>query len=83
MSSSDLTIKFANKKARMHFVDWLNGQGVDCCYQVWMDAREYEGREQSPPDPDCVGNITVLRFKTDDHKNPSVIETTLGRMDTR
>lgn len=81
MSSSDLTIKFANPKARKHFVDWLNGQGIDCCYEPWMDAREDEGREQSHPD--CVGNITVLDFKTDNHKNPSVIETTLGRLDSQ
>jgi hypothetical protein len=81
MSDSDLTIEFANKKARKHFVDWLGGSGEQG-YWIWMDAREYEGREQSPPDPDCVGDITALRFKANNHKNPSVVETTLGRMDT-
>jgi hypothetical protein len=75
---SDLTIKFANDDARQHFVHWLDGQGIDCCYQIWMDAREYEGRHDNKPG--CTGPITVLKFIRD-KKDPSIIKTKCGRMD--
>ena len=85
---SDLTIKFVNDDAREHFVDWLQGQGVDD-YHIWMDAREYEGRETPEKLASMYGGrkiasrtgpITVLKFITN-KKDPSVIKTKCGRMD--
>lgn len=52
----NLTIEFDNEKAREHFVGWLCGQGEQN-YWVWMEAREYEERDE---------DITVQFYYHDD-----------------
>lgn len=63
----DLTIRFDNRKAAMHFKAWLAGQGEQD-YWIWMECREQE--EDGP--------ITATRF--DCSSDEPVIGTKCGRL---
>lgn len=87
-TTTDIVIRFANRKAALHFAHWLCGSGEQQ-YWMWMEYREQEEK----------GNITATGFhyhgeedeskeKTDPERygqfmEDNIIRTTVGRLDKK
>lgn len=67
----NITIKFENKKAALHFAHWLCGQGEQD-YRIWMECREQEE----------AGSISATEFvyhKNNEFVPDGEIKVVLGR----
>ena len=70
MAKTDLTIRFPNKIARKHFMDWLDNNHSQQGYDIWMDAREVEDTKTK--------KMTILSMRFDYDKG--IVRTEVGRM---
>lgn len=70
MAKTDLVVRFPNKTARKHFMDWLQSAHAEDGYAIWMDSREFEDLKTQ--------KLTILKKRMDYEKG--VVSTTVGRM---